>query len=96
MRDRNIEMEENKITIIFNYMIVTLENPREVIENLLEPVKEYNLGPVQNKLFFKNLSKLASRLSNKLWYLHTIKHYCVVFKNKENLTPWKTAHYIYM
>lgn len=34
----------NKITIIFNYTIVTLENPREVIENLLEPVKEYNLG----------------------------------------------------
>lgn len=25
-------------------MIVTLENPREVIENLLEPVKEYNTG----------------------------------------------------
>ena len=34
----------NKITIIFNYMIVTLENPREVIENLLEPVTEYNTG----------------------------------------------------
>lgn len=54
--------EETKIIIIFNYMIVTLENPREVIENLLEPVKEYNSGPVQNKLFFKNLSKSSKQI----------------------------------
>jgi len=52
----------NKIIIIFNYMIVTVENPREVVENLLEPVKENNTGPVQNKLFFKNLSKSSKQI----------------------------------
>ena len=34
----------NKIIIIFNYVMVTVENPGQVVENLLEPVKEYSTG----------------------------------------------------
>lgn len=85
----------NKIIIIFNYMIVTVENPRQV-----KPVgtskREQYRGQYKINYFLKICPKVASRLSNKLWYLHTIKYYCVAFKNNENPAPWKTAHYIYM
>lgn len=32
---------ENKMITIFRYMIVSVKNPREVMEKLLEQVKEY-------------------------------------------------------
>lgn len=51
MRDRNIGMEEIKLSLFLDYVIVNVENPREVIKKLLEPVKEYNKG-ASTKIFF--------------------------------------------